>query len=135
LQAIWRDLAKAKKSQQLAILQWAVDKVKDELGDTELHFIVSPAHLEVVKNLRFTMLTPNHVATAGLQPFQFPEEALDGSVNAQALYEALYAGTSAPPMADLVTVMQSKHRTSHILSVKIIMYDGLVFFVNTQVDT
>eukprot|EP00557_Chaetoceros_sp_GSL56_P008886 CAMPEP_0176505492 /NCGR_PEP_ID=MMETSP0200_2-20121128/16527_1 /TAXON_ID=947934 /ORGANISM="Chaetoceros sp., Strain GSL56" /LENGTH=660 /DNA_ID=CAMNT_0017905057 /DNA_START=100 /DNA_END=2083 /DNA_ORIENTATION=- len=107
LQAIWKDLAKAKKSQQLAVLQWAVDKAKDELGDTELQFIVSPAHLEMVKNLRFTMLTPNHVAT-GLQPFQFPEEALDGSLNAQAIYEALYAGTSAPPMADLATVMQSK---------------------------
>ena len=107
LQAIWKDLAKAKKSQQLAILQWAVDKAKDELGDTELQFIVSPAHLEMVKNLRFTMLTPNHVAS-GLQPFQFPEEALDGSLTAQALYEALYAGTSAPPMADLATVMQSK---------------------------
>jgi hypothetical protein len=61
----------------------------------------------MVKNLRFTMLTPNHVAT-GLQPFQFPEEALDGSLNAQAMYEALYAGTSAPPMADLAVVMQSK---------------------------
>jgi hypothetical protein len=107
LQPIWKDLAKAKKSQQLAILQWAVDKVKDELGDTELQFIVSPAHLEMVKNLRFTMLTPNHVAT-GLQPFQFPEEALDGSINAQAMYEALYAGTSAPPMAGLSIVMQAK---------------------------
>ena len=107
LQAIWKDLAKAKKSQQLAVLQWAVDKVKDELGDSELQFIVSPAHLEMVKNLRFTMLTPNHVAT-GLQPFQFPEEALDGSHHAQAMYEALYAGTSAPPMADLSIVMQSK---------------------------
>jgi hypothetical protein len=79
---------------------------KDELGDNELQFIdVSPAQLELVKNLRFTMLTPNYVAT-GLQPFQFPEEALDGSINAQALYEALYAGMSAPPMADLATVMQ-----------------------------
>jgi hypothetical protein len=107
LQAIWKDLAKAKKSQQLAILQWAVDKVKDEVGDTELQFIVSPAHLEMVKNLRFTMLTPNHVAT-GLQPFQFPEGALEGSTSAQAMYEALYAGTSAPPMADLAVVMQSK---------------------------
>ncbi len=107
LQVIWKDLAKAKKSQQLAVLQWAVDKVKDELGDSELQFIVSPAHLEMVKNLRFIMLTTNHVAT-GMQPFQFPEEALDGSINAQALYEALYAGTSAPPMADLAAVMQSK---------------------------
>jgi hypothetical protein len=42
VQAIWKDLAKAKKSQQLAILQWAVDKAKDELGDNELQFIVSP---------------------------------------------------------------------------------------------
>jgi hypothetical protein len=106
-QAVWKDLAKAKKSQQLAILQWAVDKVKDELGDTELQFIVSSSHLEMVKNLRFTILIPNHVAT-GLQPFQFPEGALEGSTTAQAMYEALYAGTSAPPMADLAVVMQSK---------------------------
>ena len=107
LQAIWKDLANAKKSQQLAVLQWAVDKVKDEMGDDELQFVVSPAHLEMIKNLRFTMLTPNHVAT-GMHPFQFPEEALDGATNAQTMYEALYAGVSAPPMADLALVMQSK---------------------------
>jgi hypothetical protein len=107
LQAIWRDLANAKKSQQLAILQWAIEKVQEDMGETELQFVISPAHLEMVKNLRFIMLTPNHVAT-GLQPFQFPEEALDGSMNAQAIYEALYSGTSAPPMADLATVMRAK---------------------------
>jgi hypothetical protein len=107
LQAIWRELANAKKAQQLAVLQWAVDKAKEEMGEPELQFVVSPAHLEMVKNLRFTMLTPNHVAT-GLQPFQFPEEALDGATAAQSMYEALYAGVSAPPMADLALVIQSK---------------------------
>jgi hypothetical protein len=107
LQAIWSDLATAKKSQQLAVLQWAVDKMKDEMGDAELQFLVTPAHLEMVKNLRFVMLTTNHVAT-GIQPFQFPEEALEGTTNAQALYEALYAGNSAPPLADLDRVMQAK---------------------------
>jgi hypothetical protein len=62
----------------------------------------------MVKNLHFTMITTNHVAT-GLQPFQlFPEDTVDGSMNAQAMYEALYSGTSAPPMADLATVMQAK---------------------------
>jgi hypothetical protein len=114
LQAIWRDLANAKKSQQLAILQWAIDKVKDEMGDAELQFVISPAHLEMVKNLHFTMLTPNHVAT-GVQPFQFPEEALDGATNAQTLYEALYAGVSAPPMADLALVMQLRLGTPRAL--------------------
>ena len=89
------------------IIKSEICKVKDEEGDTELQFIVSPAHLEMVKNLRFTMLTPNHVAT-GLQPFQFPEGALEGSTSAQAMYEALYASTSAPPMADLAVIMQSK---------------------------
>jgi hypothetical protein len=107
LQAIWRDLATAKKSQQLAVLQWAVDKVKDDIGETELQFVIVPSHLEMVRNLRLTMTTTNHVAT-GLQPFQFHEDALDGSMNAQALYEALYSGNSAPPMADLATIMQAK---------------------------
>jgi len=107
LQAIWRDLANAKKAQQLAVLQWAVDKAKEEVGEPELQFLVTPAHLEMVKNLRFTMLTPNHAAT-GMQPFQFPEEALEGATAAQSMYEALYAGMSAPPMADLATIMQAK---------------------------
>lgn len=107
LQALWRDLVKAKKSQQLAVLQWAVDKVKDELGETELPFVVSPATLDMVKNLRFTMQTPNHVST-GLQPFQFPEEAQEGTVSSQAIYQALYAGTSAPPMSDVAVIMQAK---------------------------
>jgi hypothetical protein len=44
LQAIWKDLATAKKSQQLAVLQWAVDKVKDNMGETELQFVIAPAH-------------------------------------------------------------------------------------------
>lgn len=107
LQPIWRDLASAKKSQQLAVLQWAVDKMKDDMGETELQFVIVPSHLEMVKNLRFTMITTNHAST-GLQPFQFPEDTVDGSMNAQAMYEALYSGTSAPPMADLATVMQAK---------------------------
>jgi hypothetical protein len=107
LQAIWGDLANAKKSQQLAVLQWAVDKAKEERGEGELQFLVTPSHLEMVKNLRFAMLTPNHVAT-GVQPFQFPEEALEGATAAQSMYEALYAGASAPPMADLAKVMQAK---------------------------
>jgi hypothetical protein len=77
------------------------------VGDAKLQFLVTPAHLEIIKNLRFTMLTTNHVAT-GIQPFQFPEEALEGTTNAQALYEALYAGSSAPSLADLDRVMQAK---------------------------
>jgi hypothetical protein len=37
LQAIWKDLATTKKSQQLAVLQWTVDnKAKDNMGETEL---------------------------------------------------------------------------------------------------
>ena len=63
IQTIWKDLAMAKKSQQLTILQWAIDWAKDKLGDMELQFIVSPAHIKMVKNLCFTMLMPNHVAT------------------------------------------------------------------------
>lgn len=108
LPEIWSELARAKKSQQLAVLQWAVDKAKDELRESELQFLLTPATLEMVKNLRFTMTTTNHVST-GLQPFQFPEETLEGSAaGAQAMYQALYAGTSAPPMADVSSIMQAK---------------------------
>lgn len=107
LPGVWKELAKAKKSQQLAVLQWAVDKVKEDLGESELQFLVSPSMLDIVKNLRFTMTTPNHVAT-GLQPFQFPEDALETMTGAQGMYQALYAGTSAPPMADVASIMQAK---------------------------
>jgi hypothetical protein len=107
LPAFWRELVKAKKAQQLAVLQWAVDKTKEEMGEAELQFVISPAILEMVKNLRFVMLTPNHVAT-GLQPFQFPEESIEGTTNAQALYQALYTGTGAPPMADVASILQAK---------------------------
>jgi hypothetical protein len=66
-----------------------VDKTKEEMGEAELQFVISPAILEMVKNLRFVMTTPNYVAT-GLQPFQFPEELIEGTTNAQALYQALH---------------------------------------------
>ncbi|CAK9059248.1 CvfB_WH domain-containing protein (Fragment), partial [Durusdinium trenchii] len=39
VQDIWRDLAKAKKAQQLGVLQWAIDRTKEELGESELQFI------------------------------------------------------------------------------------------------
>jgi hypothetical protein len=104
---IWRDLAKAKKAQQLGVLQWAIDKTKDDLGEAELQFIVTPAALEMVKSLRMAMVTNDHVAT-GLQPFMFPEEALEGALNSKALYEAMYTGSSAPPLSEFATIMQAK---------------------------
>jgi hypothetical protein len=107
LPEVWRDLAKAKKAQQLGVLQWAIDKTKEDLGESELQFIVTPAVLDMVKTLRFIMVTTNHVAT-GLQPFMFPEEALEGALSSKALYEALYEGTSAPPLSDFAAVMQAK---------------------------
>jgi hypothetical protein len=107
LQEVWRDLAKAKKAQQLGVLQWAVDKAKDDLGESELQFLVTPAILDMVKNLRFTMITTDHAAT-GLQPFMFPEEALEGAMSSKAIYEALYDGLNAPPLSEFATVMQAK---------------------------
>jgi len=107
LQEVWRDLAKAKKAQQLGVLQWAVDKVKDELGEPELQFLVTPAILDMVKSLRFTMITTDHVAT-GLQPFMFPEETLEGALSSKAIYEALYEGMNAPPLNEFSLVMQAK---------------------------
>jgi hypothetical protein len=107
VQEVWRDLAKAKKAQQLGVLQWAVDKTKDELGESELQSIVTPATLEVVKSLRLAMVTNDHVST-GLQPFLFPEEAIEGALSAKALYEAMYDGSSAPPLSDFSIVMQAK---------------------------
>jgi hypothetical protein len=107
VQDIWRDLAKAKKAQQLGVLQWAIDRTKEELGESELQFIVTPAVLEMVKSLRFAMVTNDHVST-GLQPFLFPEEAIDGALNSKALYEAMYEGNNAPPLSDFTIVMQAK---------------------------
>jgi hypothetical protein len=107
LQEVWRDLAKAKKAQQHGVLQWAVDKAKEELGEPELQFLITPAILDIVKSLRLTMITNDHVAT-GLQPFMFPEEALEGAMSSKAIYEALYNGLSAPPLNEFATVMQAK---------------------------
>lgn len=53
------------------------------------------------------MVTTNHVAT-GLQPFMFPEEALEGAMNSKALYEAMYDGLNAPPLNEFAVVMQAK---------------------------
>lgn len=91
LQDIWMDLARAKKAQQLGVLQWAIDKVKEDIGESELQFIVTPAILEMVKSLRLVMVTNNHVST-GLQPFLFPKEAVEGAMSSKALYEAMYDG-------------------------------------------
>jgi hypothetical protein len=82
--------------------------VKEELGETELQFIIStPAVLDMVKCLRLVMTTTNHVAT-GLQPFLFPEEAVEGAMSSKAMYEAMYDGRNAPPLSEFSAVMQAK---------------------------
>lgn len=102
------DLAKAKKAQQLDVLQWAIDWTKEELGESELQFIVTPAVLEMVKSLRFAMVTNNHHLSTDLQLFLFPEEAIEGALNSKALYEAMYKDSNAPPLSEFAVVMQAK---------------------------
>lgn len=83
--------------------------MKEELGETKLQFMVTPAALEMVKSFRFVMITTNHVST-GLQPFLFLEEAfLEGVMNSKAMYEAMYAdGQNAPPLSEFSAMMKAK---------------------------
>ena len=51
----WTSLAQAPKSQQISVLQWAIDEAKEDMGMSDLVFLATPALLTKVKSLAFAM--------------------------------------------------------------------------------
>ena len=73
LPGIWATLANTPKGQRLMALQCELDRVKIQLRDHHLIFIVTNPLFEIVKSLGFEMVDNDSVDT-GLNPFLLKDE-------------------------------------------------------------
>ena len=107
LPGIYKELANASKSQQLSILQFAVDEMKRRCAEPDIQLIMDASHLQLVKNLAFELPDINGV-TNGLTPFIFFERLEAEAYEASATWNALMSGTAGASSQDLAPLLKAK---------------------------
>jgi hypothetical protein len=107
LPPLWKELAQASKSNQLSVLQFAVDETKTRCSEPELQFIVDPGMLQLVKNVAFEMPSLDSL-TGGLTVFLFYEKMEAEAYLANATYATLLNGTAGATTADLMPLIKAK---------------------------
>lgn len=107
LPGIYKELANASKSQQLSILQFAVDEMKRRCAEPDIQLIVDASLLQLVKNLAFELPDINGV-TNGLTPFLFFERLEAEAYESSATWNALMSGTAGASSTDLAPLLKAK---------------------------
>lgn len=114
LPQVWHTLANTKKSQQINVLQWALDELKEDRGLTDFSFVVSPTLLTKVLSLKFRMQHQDDLAS-GIQPFVLGDENLDGAALLNNMWSTVNEGSANPSIQDLQTLLQAKTSVPKIL--------------------
>jgi hypothetical protein len=107
LPPFWREFAQATKSNQLSVLQFAVDEMKRRCVEPDLQFIVDPSMLQLVKNIAFEMPSLDSL-TGGLTAFLFFEKMEAEAYLSNATYATLMNGTAGATTADLAPLLKAK---------------------------
>ena len=107
LPGIWATLANTPKAQRLMALQWEVDRVKSQLRDHHLIFIVTNPLFEIVKSLGFEMVDNDSVDT-GLNPFLLKDEDKRQVVSEQVYFSQIYSSEAAPSRQDIDVLSKAK---------------------------
>jgi hypothetical protein len=103
----WVEIARNPKSQHLNILQWEINRVKDDLNEPDLQFLATAAVLEVSKSLMWEMTHPDAVTT-GLNVFLLAEQLMDDALSRQQMYEMLHGDGAAPTLSDAAALLKTK---------------------------
>ena len=103
----WHLIANSKKGQHLNILQWEINRVKEELNELDLPFAVNGSILEAVKSLQWAMATNDSVDT-GFSPWLLSEATTANNSTAQSIYEMLYGNGASPSLADATSLIKAK---------------------------
>lgn len=94
LPAIWNQLAKAKSSDRLQVLQAAVSQKKMEMNQPHLQFAVTLPLLTTITNMDWEMVSKDSIET-GLQPFRCFSSDDKAAMTHQQQVQLLLTGTSA----------------------------------------
>ena len=103
----WIEIARNPKSQHLNILQWEINRVKDELNEPDLQFLATASILEVSKGLMWEMTHPDAVTT-GLNVFLLAEQLMEDALSRQQMYEMLHGDGASPSLSDAAALLKSK---------------------------
>ena len=107
LPQFWASVSRTPKSQQLSILQWEINRVKLELNEPDLPFVVSASLWEAIKSLQWEMTT-NDAVNTGVNPFLLGDHDVTQALNQQSIYEMLHGDGASPSLNDAAALMKSK---------------------------
>jgi len=107
LPPFWREFASAPKSQQLAVLQFAIDDKKRDSVEPEIQFIATVNLLTLLKTLAFESNSVNSVGS-GFDAFLFYEQLEQEAYEASVTWEALMDGSAGATTADLAPLLKAK---------------------------
>ena len=121
LPPFWVALADAPKRQQLSILQWEINRVKELVNEPDLEFTATGPLLEAITKLNWEMNNSDSVTT-GLNVFMVGDASKEEANSSQQLWELLHSNGAAPSLADATSLLKVKagapihlHETRHQL--------------------
>jgi hypothetical protein len=103
----WIEIARNPKFQHLNILQWEINRFKEQLNEPDLQFLATAPLLEVSKSLMWEM-TNTDAVTTGLNVFILAEQSIEDAMNKQQMYEMLHGDGASPSMSDAAALLKSK---------------------------
>ena len=107
LNPIWKRMASAKKSEQVATLRATFDYYKDQLNHPYLTVASNSSILSTMLSLVWAMTTLDAIGT-GIQFFQFGDTDLEAAQLCQSEMELMISGTANSSLADNIESLDVK---------------------------
>ena len=107
LAPIWLQLANAKKSERLNLVQGAYDFHRDQLNEPHLTMVADMSVITTLVSMSWEMATKNAIKT-GVQPFRFPDTDLEAYQLRNSEISMMLAGTTHTTMADARAISEAK---------------------------
>ena len=104
---IWVQLAGAKKSERLNLVQGAYDFHRDQLNEPHLTMVADMSVITTLVSMSWEMATKNAIKT-GVQPFRFPDTDLEAYQLRNSEIRMMLAGTTHTTMADARAISEAK---------------------------
>ena len=100
-------MASSLKSQQLSVLQWEIEHIKNKIGKPDLSFTTTPALLKIVKSLAWEM-TSNDAVNTRLNNFLLADDIMQEAMGAQSLYDLMHSNGASLSLDNAVALIKAK---------------------------
>lgn len=107
LAPIWAQLAAAKKSERIGLVQGQYDHYREQLNEPHLTMVADLSVITTATSVSWEMATKNAIKT-GVQPFRFPDTDLEAYQLRNAEITLMMEGSTQTTMSDARTIAESK---------------------------